>query len=263
MTGAVHRLSRRLFLREAGGGIAVAVLAPGVLGACSSDGDVVATPTTRDTADTTETTGTSDVAETTVEGSLRWERVVLGNVSAYVLARGREIAIVDTGFPGSSDQIGVALDALGGSWSDVDHVVLTHLHGDHVGGLPEVLELAADAVAWAGAADVDAIDSPRPIMPLDDGDEVFGLEVIATPGHTPGHISVLDPAASFLVAGDALNEDGGMVLGPNPAFTSDMDLANASVARLAERGFETVVFGHGAPIEGGASDAVVALAQTL
>jgi len=87
--------------------------------------------------------------------------------------------------------------------------------------------------------------------------------VIATPGHTPGHIAVLDPAAGFLIAGDALNESDGMVLGPNPNFSSDMAQANASVQRLAERSYETVVFGHGNPIESGASDAVLALAQTL
>ncbi len=54
-----------------------------------------------------------------------------------------------------------------------------------------------------------------------------------------------------------------MVLGPNPSFSSDIAEANASVQRLAERSFETVVFGHGNPIEGGASTAIVALAQTL
>jgi len=92
---------------------------------------------------------------------------------------------------------------------------------------------------------------------------VFGLQVIGTPGHTAGHISVLDPIGGLLVAGDALNESDGMVLGPNPNFSSDIVEANASVARLAERQFETVVFGHGEPFEGGGADAVIALAQTL
>jgi len=126
-----------------------------------------------------------------------------------------------------------------------------------------VLELAATATAHAGRADAERIDAVRAVEALDDGDEIFGLQVIATPGHTPGHIAVLDPVAGFLVAGDALNESDGMVLGPNPSFTPDMDTANASVQRLAERSFETVVFGHGNPIETGASEAVVALAQTL
>jgi len=131
-----------------------------------------------------------------------------------------------------------------------------------VGGLPEVLEAAPNAIAYAGEADIPGITAPRDLQPLNDGDEVFGLQVIATPGHTPGHISVLDPIEGFLVAGDALNEESGMIIGPNPRYTPDMDLAHASVKRLAERTFETVVFGHGDPFEGAASDAVVALAQT-
>ncbi len=188
---------------------------------------------------------------------------MLGSVSAYVLARGSEIAIVDTGRNGSAPMIESALTTMGASWDNVNNVILTHLHGDHVGSLPQVLDLATSAVAYAGRADVDGINAAREIEALDDGDEVFGMQVIATPGHTPGHIAVLDPTAGFLVAGDALNESAGMVLGPNPDFSIDIAQANTSVQRLADRGYETVVFGHGNPIESGASDAVLALAQTL
>ena len=272
----VHRIDRRLFLSRFGRGLAVAVVGPGVLAACSSDGDVV--PTSDDAssdrsttagsapADTDEATaddGASADAELAGPDGLTWERVDLGFVSAYVLVRGREVALVDTGTGGSAAAINDALGVVGAGWSDVGTVILTHLHGDHVGGLGEVMEAATNATGYAGELDIPGIESTQELVPLNDGDEVFGLEIIGTPGHTPGHISVYDPAAGFLVAGDALNEEGGMVLGPNPRFTSDLDLANASVARLAERRFETVVFGHGEPVESGADQAVVALAQSL
>jgi glyoxylase-like metal-dependent hydrolase (beta-lactamase superfamily II) len=279
----LHRIDRRLFLSDLGKRtMAFAVLGSGVLAACSSDGAVAVaephdatgagseatTSTTRAAADDSQTT-TSSAEDTTTQTdadqlqALVWERVLLGSVSAYVLARGAEIAIVDTGRGGSAPMIETALTTLGASWDNVNNVILTHLHGDHVGSLPEVLDLATSAVAYAGRADVDGISAPREIEALDDGDEVFGMQVIATPGHTPGHIAVFDPTAGFLVAGDALNESGGMVLGPNPSFSSDIAQANASVQRLADRGYETVVFGHGNPIESGASDSVLALAQTL
>jgi glyoxylase-like metal-dependent hydrolase (beta-lactamase superfamily II) len=93
---------------------------------------------------------------------------------------------------------------------------------------------------------------------------VFDLEIIETPGHTAGHISVLDRVGGLLVAGDALN--GGRssgVTGPNPRFTGDMTLANASAVKLGGLQFETVVFGHGDPLEGGASARVAELAATL
>lgn len=273
----LHRINRRLFLSDVGRRtVAIAIVGPAVFASCSSDGELTIEDdseqsTTSSTGDTSTTSSTEDsstqpqASVTVDEGArpLQWERVVLGNVSAYVLARGDEVSIVDTGRSGDTPQIEEALATLGADWSNVGSVILTHLHNDHVGGLPGILELSENATVHAGRADAEAIDAEREVQALDDGDEIFGLQVIATPGHTPGHIAVLDPTAGLLVAGDALNESGGMVLGPNPSFSSDIAEANASVQRLAERSFETVVFGHGNPIEGDASDAVVALAQTL
>jgi glyoxylase-like metal-dependent hydrolase (beta-lactamase superfamily II) len=96
-----------------------------------------------------------------------------------------------------------------------------------------------------------------------DGDEVFGMQIIGTPGHTLGHVSVYDPAGSLLVAGDALVNGENGLEGSTPRFSADMNLANESVRKLATLSYETLVVGHGDPIETGASDAVVALAATL
>lgn len=264
----LHRVNRRLFLSDMGRRtMALAVLGSGVLAACSSDGAIVAETDPGTTAGSSSAAPNTTAAltdEATPEAAaeaLRWERVELGFVSAYILARGSEIAIVDTGVQGSSGSLEQSLGVLGADWTNVNSVILTHLHGDHAGSLPEILELAPNATPYAGRADAERLTTQ--VKSLDDGDEIFGLQVIGTPGHTAGHISVLDPVAGLLVAGDAINESGGMVLGPNEQFTTDMGQANASVQRLAERAYETVVFGHGSPIETGGADAVVALAQTL
>ena len=194
-----------------------------------------------------------------------WHRVNLGFVSAYVLVRAGEAAVVDTGVEGSADDIEQVLAAAGLDWAAVGHVILTHKHPDHVGSAADVLERAADATPYAGHADIPAIDSPREVRAVADDDEVFGLQVITTPGHTPGHISVLDRAGGLLVAGDALTgaRGGGGVTGPNAQFTEDMDTANKSIRKLAGFTFETAVFGHGEPLEGGADAEVAELAGTL
>ena len=107
-------------------------------------------------------------------------------MSAYILSRDGEAAIVDTGTGGSADAIEASLTAVGLDWSAVAHLILTHQHGDHVGSAPDVMERAADATGYAGAEDLAAIVVPRPLTAVADGDDVFGLTIITTPGHTAG-----------------------------------------------------------------------------
>ena len=81
----------------------------------------------------------------------------LGFVSAYILVRDGEAAVVDTGVGGSEDDIENALTAIGLEWAAVNHVVLTHRHADHAGSIAAVLERARDAVGYAGAEDLPSI----------------------------------------------------------------------------------------------------------
>lgn len=275
----LHRVGRRQFLTDLGRStFAVAILGAGV--AACSDSDSVAsdsttsrdaTPRTSDSA--SATTGSADsTATTTVDttdggdptGELRWSQVNFGFVSAYVLVRGNEAAVVDTGVSGNEDQIGEALATMGVGYDAVSHVILTHDHGDHIGSLAGVLERASGATAYVGEGDLNDVGVAN-VQAVGNGDDVFGLEVIETPGHTPGSISVLDTGIGLLVAGDALNTnaDGSEVSGPNEDFTSDLDSALDSVRTLAEREFETLLVGHGNPVESGAGAAVAALADSL
>lgn len=271
-------LPRRAFLGHLGRhGAALAVFTPVILTACSDDTDAPSTTTTTSTsapASTSTTTSTAPDEETSGPGSesdagtaaadspITWARTDLGFVSAYVLARGNRAAIVDTGVAGSAEAIGETLATLGLVYDDVDHVVLTHHHPDHVGSTGEVLAAAVGATAHAGEADLDeiALDAIEPVV---GGEDVFGLEILATPGHTAGHISVIDHDSGLLVAGDALRTDDGLIVGPAPEVTADLDQAHDSVRRLAQLSINTVLVGHGDPIEASAGAALVDLAATL
>ena len=140
-------------------------------------------------------------------------------------------------------------------------VILTHKHPDHMGSIDAVLERAPGAVVYAGAADIPEIASAMVPQPVGDGDSVFDLAIIETPGHTAGHICVLDTAAGILVAGDALNGVGGGVAAPDPSFSENMTVALDSVRKLAGFSYEVALFGHGEPLLEGASAAVTALAE--
>jgi glyoxylase-like metal-dependent hydrolase (beta-lactamase superfamily II) len=201
-----------------------------------------------------------DIDDETVDG--QWARVNLGFVSAYILARKGELAIVDTGQSGSVDAIGQTISDLGYNFAEVKHVALTHHHPDHIGSIGEVRARAVNATTYAGALDLERIATDD-IVGVGDGDEIMGMRVIHTPGHTQGHICLLDSLTSTLIAGDAINGVDGGVAGANPSFTSDMDTAAESIKRLAQLEFDTVYFGHGEPVAGGASSAVIDLADQL
>jgi glyoxylase-like metal-dependent hydrolase (beta-lactamase superfamily II) len=227
---------------------------------------VAPTGGTDPTTSTPEETTTSKAAA----GGISVTRVNLGVVSAYVLVRGAEAVIVDTGVPGSEGDIEAGLSEVGLGWGNVGSVILTHLHPDHVGSLGPVMDNASEAFGYAGDADIPAIASPRPLTPVGDGDTVFGLPIIETPGHTPGSISVFDPIAGVLVVGDAMNGAGsgvtgseGGVGGANPRFSGDMAQAADSVKKLTALSFDSVYFGHGEPVEGNASPLVAELAASL
>jgi glyoxylase-like metal-dependent hydrolase (beta-lactamase superfamily II) len=277
MTEARRQVGRREFLvRMTRGAVGLAVF--GIAAACGDDDDIAATtaagagttgaPVT--TAEAGATTAPAAAATTSTSAPQAGsgstiERVSLGFVSAYIVERDGAAAVVDTGVSGSAGDIEAGLAVLGLDWTSVGSVIFTHNHGDHVGSARDVMEAAGGAEAFAGDDDIARIDSSRPITAVGDGDTVFGLDVIATPGHTPGHIAVLDPIGRFLVAGDALNglPDGSGVAGPNPEFSSDMTTAIASAIKLGGFEYDDAYFGHGEPFLGGAAAAVAAMAATL
>ena len=146
----------------------------------------------------------------------------LRSVNAYLVREDDGFTLVDTTVGGAAEQLIAAARAAGG---EIRRIALTHGHGDHVGSLDalkarlgdavEVLMPELDARIHAGETVVEGKvpgSWPKlatvPDARLRPGDRVGSLEVVGSPGHTPGHVSFLDMRDRALVAGDAFTSIG-------------------------------------------------------
>jgi glyoxylase-like metal-dependent hydrolase (beta-lactamase superfamily II) len=197
-------------------------------------------------------------------------------VGGPTILLGESVTIVDTGVPGSEDAILAAVEELGRSPDDVADIVITHADGDHVGSLA-ALVARTGATVWAGTTEADVIEGRTPgragkLNQSGSVDRRFapgetlpihgGIESVASHGHTTGHLSLFLPEESVLIAGDALNNREGLS-GSSPEHTADSAEARDAVRTLAALRPESIVFGHGPSIVGGAAEQLQELDRSL
>jgi glyoxylase-like metal-dependent hydrolase (beta-lactamase superfamily II) len=151
-----------------------------------------------------------------------------GLVNAYLIAEDDGLTVVDTMLPGSAKSILSAADRLG---APIKRIALTHAHGDHIGSLDALVEALPGVEVLISQRDARFLTKDmsldpgepasklrggfpgaktRPTRTLQPGDSVGSLEVIASPGHTPGHVAFLDRRDGTLLCGDAYTTLGGV-----------------------------------------------------
>lgn len=158
----------------------------------------------------------------------------LGMVNVYLVEEDDGLTLIDTALPRSAKAIQAAASEIG---KPIRRIVLTHAHQDHVGSLDElaaalpgveVLISARDARLLAKDKTLDPGEEKgklrggypgtktKPTGTLTPGERVGSLEVVANPGHTPGHVALLDTRDRTVFCGDTFSTLGGTATTAKP-----------------------------------------------
>jgi glyoxylase-like metal-dependent hydrolase (beta-lactamase superfamily II) len=202
--------------------------------------------------------------------NLHFQLTQLGLMNAYLVVEDDGFTLIDTCMR-QANPIQQAAESLG---TTIRRITLTHSHADHAGSVDALMKLVPDAELslsqrearlFAGDQSLDPAEPNlklrgdylrSPAIPgrlLNDGDRLGSLRVIASPGHTPGHIAFLDERDGTLFAGDAYSVAGGIAVAgdlrpmfPFPALaTWSPVLAIESAERLIGLSPARLCAGHG------------------
>ncbi len=216
--------------------------------------------------------------------------LIRGGIENAYLVIGEKVGLVDTLAPKGYARLEKTLAEKGFKVSDIELILITHHHFDHVGNLSRLKE-ASGATVIAGVEDAPIIDGSSTAPPISDLNRVgrmlgrlpeawlrgyqrfrpvpvdrtvaggemieeLGLEVLALPGHTPGGIGFLDREGKRAFVGDLVSNYFGRAGLPVLSASCSLEDIFASQQMLAGLGLDIAYPGHGRIIESGASQAI-------
>ena len=195
------------------------------------------------------------------------------------------LTLIDCGTKRAPKTIVAALAALGKHPGDVQRIVMTHAHNDHAGGAAAILEQSSATGVHAHEGDATFLTAGArpPLDPTVTAGRVFGrlsaggftpvavaatitdgevldiaggLTVVHTPGHTPGHVSLLHAPTGVLITGDSIFNMNARMRWSYAAFCTSFTQAKETAQRLADLDYRTAAFTHGPQIDGTGREAI-------
>lgn len=194
------------------------------------------------------------------------------------------LILVDTGFPSQTELLREAIIGSGFKMEDINKIIFTHQDIDHIGCAKEIIASAPGVEVMAHVVEAPFIDGrevPVKLASMDKSNPFYaqfkagfdnrriainrtltdrellpyceGIEIIHTPGHTPGHICLYIAHDKVLIAGDALNIKDGLLAGANPQHSYNIMEAEESITRLQQYDINCVLTYHGGKYDGGLS----------
>ena len=217
---------------------------------------------------------------------------------SYIVRTTQGLVLVDAGMDSTAADVEVGLKALNAPSDAIRAVLLTHWHNDHAAGAAAVHERTGAPVFYhsgdqpyftgrtrsrglrwwlseripelgvlvlfkglLGEATPRAVNAERLVA---DGECLLGdFEVVATPGHTPGHVAYFYRPASALFAGDALAVIDGRIRFMARPVTPDVGAARESLRRCLALRPAIICPGHREPLTTGVAEACDAISRHL
>ncbi|MNE44970.1 putative metallo-hydrolase YflN [compost metagenome] len=208
------------------------------------------------------------------------------------------LTLIDTGMFDQYEALIKAIEEAGEAPSSLKRIILTHQDTDHIGNLPALARQFPGVRLFAHPGDLPVISGSQPMLKMTperiaqlppERREAFGrfleqlkqlpeieelqdaerlpwgggLEIIHTPGHTPGHICLYLREQELLLAADELRVLGGELAGPWDAATPDMPLALRSLLKLKDLPVRTILCYHGGVYEGSPQALIGTLTESL
>lgn len=183
---------------------------------------------------------------------------------AYIII-GEEIILIDTGRPGQGKAILRELELMDIKPEDIKHILITHHDQDHIGNAA-LLQTETGAKLWASKEDIPYIygekkrpgikrvyswfikvKTPEKIDAYVENKKIQGIEIIKTPGHTPGHVSLL--YKDILFAGDLVRSSNGQLHPMHSIMNWDGKILKESINKLEQFSFTWVCPAHGKPVK--------------
>lgn len=183
---------------------------------------------------------------------------------AYLIL-GEDNILIDTGRPGQGKGIIKELKSMDINPGDIKHILITHHDVDHVGNLA-FLQKETGATVWASKEDIPYIHGdkhrtghkriismfmrvkkPGKIIPYGENQKISGIDVIPTPGHTPGHVCLL--YKDILFTGDLVRNSKGKLENMKSSMNWNESFLKESLEKIATYDFKWVCTAHGVPTQ--------------
>ncbi|MEE8424573.1 MAG: MBL fold metallo-hydrolase [Elusimicrobiota bacterium] len=212
-----------------------------------------------------------------------------GPANVYLIEGSADLTLIDSGASRAAPRLLAEIKANGFSPKDIGRIVLTHAHADHVGGVEAFRELQAVKV-YAHPKEIPVLCGEKRVpmfqgfkgfflnfsyersmpwgpldfvQPIEPGTPIRAIpqwQILHTPGHTEGSISLFHPVRQILICGDVLFSRDKTLHLPDASYLRDEGPLQKSLKGLSKLDCDVLCCGHGPVIRGGAFRYIEAVA---